>query len=61
MGLMTAEGRTNKAMAPELGTDPNQVGRWRRRLAEQGREGIAKERPQGGHHGGPCSQAQAEL
>ena len=59
MGLRAAEGRTNQAMAQARGTDPNQVGRWRRRLAEQGLEGMVKERPRGGHHGGICSQAQA--
>ena len=61
MGLRAAEGRANQAMAQARGTDPNQVGRWRRHLAEQGLEGMVKERPRGSHHGGPCSKAQAEL
>ena len=30
------------------GTDPNLEGRWRRRFAEQGREGRTKERPRAG-------------
>ena len=52
---------TNKAIAEALGTDQNKVGRWRRRFAGEGMEGIAKERPRGGNHGGKCSKAQAEL
>ena len=61
MGLMAADGRTNKAIAPARGTDPNPVDRGRRRLAERGLEGRAQERPRGGHPGGPCSKAPAEL
>ncbi len=61
MMLMAADGMTNKAIAQELGTDQNKVGRWRRRFADQGMEGIAKERPRGGNHGGKCSKAQAQL
>ena len=59
--LMAADGMTNKAIAEALGTDQNKVGRWRRRFAGEGMEGIAKERPRGGNHGGKCSKAQAEL
>ena len=59
--LMAAGGMTNKAIAAKLKTDQNKVGRWRRRYAEEGLEGIAKERPRGGNHGGPCSKAQAAL
>ena len=36
MMLMAADGMTNKAIAQELGTDQNKVGRWRRRFADQG-------------------------
>ena len=61
MVLMAAAGMTNKAIAKELGTDQNKVGRWRRRFAGEGLDGIAKERPRGGNHGGKCSRAQAEL
>ena len=32
MMLMAADGMTNKAIAQELGTDQNKVGRWRRAL-----------------------------
>ena len=59
--LMAAGGRTNKAIAAKLGIDQNQVGRWRRRYADEGLEGIAKERPRGGNHGGKNSKAQALL
>ena len=61
MVLMAADGMTNKAIAEALGTDQNKVGRWRRRFAEAGIEGISRERPRGGNHGGKCSKAQAEL
>lgn len=61
MVLMAADGMTNKAIAEALGTDQNKVGRWRRRFAEVGLEGISRERPRGGNHGGKCSKAQAEL
>ena len=61
MALMAADGMTNKAIAEALGTDQNKVGRWRRRFAELGLEGISRERPRGGNHGGKCSKAQAEL
>ena len=61
MVLMAADGMTNKAIAAELGTDRNKVGRWRRRFAGEGLDGIAKERPRGGNHGGKCSKAQARL
>ena len=61
MVLMAADGMTNKAIAADLGTDQNKVGRWRRRFADEGLDGIAKERPRGGNHGGKCSKAQAKL
>ena len=59
--LMAAEGMTNKAIAAELGTDTNKVGRWRSRVAREGMWSIAKERPRGGNHGGKDSDKQAEL
>ncbi len=43
--LMAAEGTTNKAIAAELGTDANKVGRWRSRVAKEGMSNIEKERP----------------
>ena len=59
--LMAAGGMTNKEIAEALGTDQNKVGRWRRRFADDGLDGIAKERPRGGNHGGKSTEAQAEL
>lgn len=61
MILMAADGRTNKEIAEILGVAENRVGRWRRRFASDGIQGIAKERPRGGNHGGRCSKRQALL
>ncbi len=38
--LMADEGFTNVAIAEELDTRPTTVGKWRRRFAEQGSEGL---------------------
>ena len=59
--LMAAGGMTNTAIARELGTNTDKVGRWRRRYADEGLKGIEKERPRRGHHGGRCPKAQAAL
>ena len=59
--LRASEGLTNKEIARELGIDTNKVSRWRGRYADEGLEGIEKERPWGGNHGGKDSRAQAEL
>ena len=59
--LMASEGMTNKAIAEELGTDANKVGRWRSRVAKEGMSSIEKERPRGANHGGKDSNKQAEL
>ena len=59
--LMASEGMTNKAIAAELGTDANKVGRWRSRVAKEGMSSIEKERPRGANHGGKDSDKQAEL
>ena len=59
--LMASEGMTNKAIAAELGTDANKVGRWRSRVAKEGMASIEKERPRGANHGGKDSNEQAEL
>ncbi len=59
--LMAADGMTNKAIAAELGTDANKVGRWRSRVAEEGMSSIGKERPRGANHGGKDTRGQAEL
>ena len=49
--LMASQGMTNKAIAAELGTDANKVGRWRSRVAKEGISSIEKERPRGANHG----------
>ena len=46
--LLAAEGKDNKTIATELGTDRMLVGRWRKRYAEQGLVGIEKDAPRGG-------------
>lgn len=46
--LAAAEGKANDAIAAELNTDPGLVGRWRRRFAQRGMAGIAKDAPRGG-------------
>jgi transposase len=46
--LTAAEGKTNDAIAAELGTNPGLVGRWRRRFAAGGLAGIEKDAPRGG-------------
>ena len=62
MVLMAAEGKTNKAIAAELGVDENKVGRWRSRVAREGTGAIEKERPRGGaNQGGKDTEEQARL
>ena len=46
--LQAAEGRTNVEIAAKLGIDRTVVNRWRRRFAEQGLAGIAKDAPRPG-------------
>ena len=41
--LAAAEGLQNKEIAAALGSDPNTVGKWRRRFAEQGLDGLYDE------------------
>ena len=59
--LRASGGLTNKEIARKLGIDTNKVSRWRRQYAGEGLEGIEKEHPRGGNHGGKDSRAQAEL
>ena len=59
--LMAAEGKTNKDICAELGVSHPTVGLWRNRFAAKGMEGISKERPRGGNHGGKNSEEQAKL
>ena len=46
--LLAAEGKQNKDIAEELGLDQPQVGRWRKRFAEQGLAGIEKDKSRPG-------------
>jgi transposase len=46
--LAAVEGKENRAIAEELGTDRMLVGKWRKRFAEKGLAGIEKDAPRGG-------------
>ena len=46
--LLADEGKRNKEIALELGVDQPQVGRWRKRFAEQGLAGIEKDKARPG-------------
>jgi transposase len=46
--LLASEGHTNKEISGQLGIDQVQVGRWRKRFAEQGLPGIAKDKTRPG-------------
>lgn len=59
--LLAAKGSTNKDIAEVMGTDVIKVARWRNRYAEEGHDGIAKNRPRGANQGGKSSRAQARL
>ena len=59
--LMSAEGKTNKEISAELGLSQPTVSLWRNRFAEERIEGIEKERPRGGNHGGRDSEEQQRL
>lgn len=53
--LMAAAGKKNIEIAKALGVDRTIVNRWRRRFAEKGLAGIAKDAPRGGR---PATQRQ---
>ena len=63
--LMAAGGMTNKAIAQVLGADQNKVGRWKRRFADEGLEGIDSPRARyaGQHsaHGSPLTRRIVRL
>ena len=46
--LLAADGLLNKQIAQQTGSDPGKVGRWRNRYAEQGLEGIMKDKTRPG-------------
>jgi transposase len=59
--LLAAANTPNYQIAEKLGIDVNKVGRWRNRFLEKGFEGIERDLPRGGNHGGKNSAAQARL
>ena len=48
MILLASSGMENKEIALRLGQDPGKVGRWRKRYAESGLEGIVKDKSRPG-------------
>jgi len=48
MILLADQGKENKEIAAQLGIDPGQVGRWRKRFAQSGLAGIAKDKSRPG-------------
>lgn len=46
--LLADEGKTNKQIAAQLGIDEPQVGRWRKRFAQQGLAGIERDKSRPG-------------
>ena len=46
--LLADDGLENKEIAERLAQDPGKVGRWRKRYAEQGLEGIIKDKTRPG-------------
>ena len=47
VALLADEGLTNEEIAPLVGLSAHKVGKWRRRVAEEGMEGLA-DRPRPG-------------
>lgn len=59
--LLSSEGKTNQQIAAELGVSQPTVSQWRNRFASERLEGIRKERPRGGNHGGKNAKDQEKL
>lgn len=59
--LLAAENTPNYKIAEALDIDVNKVGRWRNRFEQRGIQGIEKDLPRGGNHGGKNSADQAKL
>ena len=59
--LLAAQGVPNYRISQDLGININKVGRWRNRFADCGMNGIEKDLPRGGNHGGKDSAKQAKL
>lgn len=59
--LLADEGLSNSAISEHLPFSVHKIARWRNRYAEFGLQGIEKDLPRGGNHGGADSKKQAKL
>lgn len=59
--LLAYEGKTNQAIAEQLGISENKVTRWRTRYLTGGLKALEKDRPRGRNHAGKSSLGQARL
>lgn len=59
--LLADEGKTNQQIAAELGIDEPQVGRWRKRFAQQGLPGIEKDKSRPGRIKALDRQKESEI
>ena len=59
--LLAAEGKQNKEIAVEVGTDRQTVGRWRKRFAAQRLAGIERDAPRGGRKPTKRNQVAPEI
>ena len=59
--LLADEGLTNNEILERLPFSIHKIARWRNRFAEPGLEGVEKDLPRGGNHGGADSAKQARL
>lgn len=59
--LLADEGLSNYEICKRLPFSIPKIARWRNRFAESGLEGIEKDLPRGGNHGGADSKKQARL
>ena len=59
--LLAYEGKTNQAIAEQLGVSENKVTRWRTRYHTGGLKALEKDRPRGRNHAGKSSLGQARL
>ena len=59
--LLAAQGKTNEAIAEELGTSRQKVGPWRSRYSEFGLAGIEKDAPRPGRNSQIAEQVVEEV
>src|SRR5918995_698579 len=55
--LACAQGRSNTAVADELGVSVQMVGKWRARFVEARLDGLAEDRDPGAHRRSPASRS----